>query len=219
MKTGIVLGWFLLTAIASAQLTWETRRVESEVLPGQESAAAVFKYKNETESAIGLRATIPDCRCTRLVYEQEPIQPGATGELTLHFVVESRAGKQMIRAEVLETGEKATRGALIWELDILPVVSVEPEEETVVWEVGDPLKPKEITITARDGVKFQMKGVESASPLFRSELQPAKAGGSWSVQITPVSTDKPHRGVIFLKSDYPEKHPRTYYLRAKVVQP
>jgi len=218
MKAFLLICMSMTLGTASAELQWETKRIESRVFPGDEQVKAVFAYENTSEAPVAIQARIPDCKCSRIEYDADTIEPGGEGEITVHFDIGSRIGKQLVRIDVLEHEKPVRKTRLTWQINILAALKMTPANGELTWTLGEAPTPKEIRLEGAEGVPIDLVELRATSPEFSGELTPDPEGGGWTVTIRPKSTGTPDQGVFFLRSDYPPRHPRTYYLIGKVTE-
>lgn len=54
-------------------------------IPRERPVTYVFKFKNVTDEAIVLQTVRTTCGCTAASWTEDPIQPGATGEVKIEY--------------------------------------------------------------------------------------------------------------------------------------
>lgn len=209
-------GLFLLAGSAPGQLAWEEQRIETTVLPGEEEVSAVFRFRNPTEEPIQLLRVKADCNCTKVEYPKEAVAPGAEGEVRVVFEIGSRTGKNIVRTQILEGGKPMRQTKLYFEVEVESVLTLEPAGGRLAWQVGAAPDAQQIRLTAREGVPLQLEKLRSTNPHFDVALREGEAPGVWFVVVTPKETSEPAHGIIFVHSNYPPRHPRTYYLQARI---
>lgn len=79
--------------VAQTEMSFEVDKYEFGTITQGEVVAYTFKFKNTGETPLIISQVKPQCGCTDLkTWPQEPIAPGAYGEISVEFDSEGRSG-------------------------------------------------------------------------------------------------------------------------------
>jgi hypothetical protein len=205
-------------SLAQAELVWAATTVKTKLLPGG-SFTAEFPYENRGAEPVQILGVESDCGCVTILESPgKTIPPGGKGRLVAKMELEGRIGQQMKRIWV-RTNDQPTPGfELSLEVEVLEVFSFHPEELEMEWKQGGESEAQILTIRRIEKVPAEIRAVESTSRNFDAFLDSSRASeGIWQVRVAPTSTREDNEGVIFIRSDYPTEHQRTYLLLGRIL--
>lgn len=217
----LLAGLLLLanTAPAAPELTWDTQTLRSKVFPGQKFRAEFF-YENRGKEPVKVRSVEADCGCVTV--ELAPgavIPPGKKGKLIVRMDPEGRTGQQLKRIWVLTDDSPPPGIELTLEVEIVEVFAFDPKDLEFEWKQESPAESRTLTIRRVQDVPAEITGVESTTSLLDALLDNSEADkGIWKVLIAPTSTLEDNEGVVFIRSNYPLEHPRTYMVLGRVLK-
>ncbi len=215
-----ILAFLLLGLINSghAELVWAAQTVRTKLLPGG-SFTAEFPYENRGKKPVQVLGVETDCGCvTVLAAPGKFIKPGEKGSLVAKMELEGRTGEQLKRIWVRTSENPAPGIELSIEVEVLEVFAFEPEKLELEWKQAGPTAAQTVTIRRTEKVPAEILAVESTSPLFDAVLDSSEAGqGVWQVRVAPFSTKEDNEGVVFVRSNFPLEHPRTYLILGRIL--
>jgi hypothetical protein len=206
-------------SLAQAELVWAATTAKTKLLPGG-SFTAEFLYENRGKEPVQILGVESDCGCvTVLESPGKTILPGGKGRLEAKMELEGRIGQQMKRIWV-RTNDQPTPGyELALEVEVLEVFAFDPKELEMEWKQAGEGDAQVLTIRRIEKVPAEIRAVESTSKNFDAILDSSRAEeGIWQVRVAPTSTREDNEGVIFIRSDYPEEHHRTYLLLGRILR-
>ncbi len=200
-------------SLAQAQLTWEKTEIDLHPKRGEAEVVANFKYENKTDKTITIKNVRSSCGCTVASLKKNEVAPGEKGEVTATFKIGGRTGAQQ-KTVTVETDDPAQPVTnLLLKATIPDVLQVQPS--FVFWETGAAAKPKQITVTAGDGVTLTKVDVTSSSPDFTTKVDAGKKPGEFIITVAPKDTKKLSASTLTIKTDLPQ----FYYAMARVTAP
>jgi hypothetical protein len=199
--------------LAAGVLKFEATAKEITVATDQKSATVDFPFKNESASDVVIEKHDSDCPCAAVGVKDSKLayKPGESGTIRIVF----NLGKVPETADKFVSihlkGDRADHPSIKLTTRIVVPVVVELEPRSVIWEVGDKLEPKTVTVTMNDREPVKILSMTSSNPRFKPELKTIEEGKRYEVVITPISTEEVGMGVLQVetdsKSDSRRSHP------------
>ncbi|MEO0795781.1 MAG: DUF1573 domain-containing protein [Verrucomicrobiota bacterium] len=168
--------------IASANLVFETTRVDHQAETTDKEYVAVFPFANEGSEPVTIRSIKTSCGCTTPKLDKKTYQPGESGEITATFEFGSRTGHQSKIVTVITDEEKPEVFKLRLSVEIPVIMQMNPR--ILNWKKGEELSPKEMLITLFDtgvlevahpypkGFEFNILPVEGKENEYRLQFTP-----------------------------------------------
>ena len=210
----VLLLFLCLVAPAFAQLKWDQPKQVFIPKPGEKTLTARYRFTNTGTSPVSIIDVRPSCGCTTATLAKKEYAPGESGEIEAKLNFAGHIGHQEKWIYVTTNVARTDPTVLSLAVDIPPEVAIDPE--FVMWRIGDPLQPKTMRVVIPDGIPAKMIAVQVDNDSMQVQLQEVQAGKEWRVKITPMSTSKPVKAVVSIRSDYPATHPATYRAYARV---
>lgn len=172
-----------LQAAMAGSLSWKSPRLEIAPEKDSEQAIGYFEFTNTGKEPVIIKSATSSCgECTDLVFQSEPVAPGAKAELIATVNTKGINGRsvKIITVETNEAGAKPDR---------LELVVLVPEKLSVAvknprWEAGD-MAAKEFQISSVfPGAAPYVKEVNPQG-LFNVTISKNTAGDGHSLVITP----------------------------------
>jgi hypothetical protein len=210
-----VLPFFLcLVAPAFAQLKWDQPQQVLAPKLGEKTVTATYRFTNIGASPVSIIDVRPSCGCTTATLAKKEYAPGESGEIEAKLNFAGHVGHQEKWIYVTTNVARTDPTVLSLAVDIPPEVAIDPE--FVMWRIGDPLQPKTMRVVIPDGIPAKLIAVQVDNDSMQVQLQEVQAGKEWRVKVTPMSTSKPVKAVVSIRSDYPAAHPVIYTAYARV---
>lgn len=211
-----LIGW---AGSALGGLVWSDPTIKREILPGQVFSVD-FAFENKGKEAVTITNFEVDCGCIEVAMAPgKKIAAGEKGVLWVRMDPEGRTGPQLKRVWIYVDGEAVPSAELTLEANIVEVFAFDPEELELEWKQAGPDEVQILTIRRVEKVEAEILGVESTSSVVDALLDSSDAAkGIWRVRVAPTSTKEDNEGVVFIRSNYPPGHPRTYLLLARVLK-
>jgi hypothetical protein len=135
---------FLSAGWLNAELVFESQQIELQAGLADEKAEAVFRFRNDGDTAITIKRVKSSCGCTVPELDKNEYAPGESGEIRALFTFGSRTGKQQKRITV-ETNEGSGKiHSLMFVTHIPQWGSIQPQ--LLRWTLDQELAPKEIRL-------------------------------------------------------------------------
>jgi Protein of unknown function (DUF1573) len=211
--------FLLVTATARADLKWEQNVIELKPAVGDKQAIAHFKYQNTGTAPIYFKSVKASCGCTTTQTQKEVVNPGEKGEITATFNIGDRTGMQMKTVTVQTDDPNPTQATTVLTLkaNITPALEIRPM--FVYWTTGEEPKTKKISLKAAKEFPAKDITIKSNSQNFESKVEPSKAPGEWTIDVTPKDTSHPMGTALLIQTDYPKEAPKQFYVNAQITQP
>jgi hypothetical protein len=208
----------LLVAGAQAQLKWEQSTVDVHPSMTDKQAVAHFKYENVGKTAIHFKSVKASCGCTTTQTQKEVVNPGEKGEIIASLNIGDRTGMQVKTVTVQTDDPNPAQATTVLTLKADIATSMEVKPAFVYWSSGDQPKPKKISVKAAK--EFPAKQITvSKNQNFDTKVEPGKAPGEWTIEVTPKDTSHPIAASLVIQTDYPKDSPKSFYVNAQVMQP
>lgn len=194
---------------ASAGLTFEKTELSHTAKSTESEHTAIFRFKNTGDAAVTVKKVNTSCGCTTAELKKKEYKPGETGELPVTFKYEDRQGFQMKQIAVETTADTYN---LTLEVEIPEFLKL--DRPFISWEQKAPAEPQTFEITLASNAPFRVTAGEFENPEhFKGELKEVPAEGQqkkYTFTVTPTSTDKYVKSLIYFKTDLKSETPRVY---------
>jgi hypothetical protein len=207
----------LAAPLAAGQLTFETASKEIDVPFEATSTFVDFSFRNTGNKPIVIDRAQSDCPCISTAIKGGlVIAPG--GEGTIRATMDTKALTGVVDKMIgvwLKGDSHQPSQILRMKAKIPDLVQIDPK--VVVWEIGDPLEPKKITVTMNPiTMPIHVTGVTGADGAFTHEWKEIEKGKKYEITVTPVSTGAHANGVIHLNTDCTYERHRSHGIFAVV---
>ena len=202
--------------LAAGPLTFETASKEIDVPFEATSTFVDFSFRNTGGETVVIDRAESDCPCiTTAVKGGLVIAPG--GEGTIRATMETKAltgvVDKMIGVWLKGDGHQPSQ-LLRMKAKIPELVQVDPK--AIIWEIGDPIAPKKVTVTMNHSAPIHVTSVTGADTAFKHEWKEIEKGKKYEITITPVSTGGHSNGVLRLNTDCTYERHRSHGIFAVV---
>jgi Protein of unknown function (DUF1573) len=212
------LSIFLCVA-ARAELKWEQNTIDLHPAVSDKTAVAHFKYQNVGSTPVRFQSVKASCGCTTTQTQKEIVNPGEKGEIVATFNIGDRTGQQIKTVTVQTDDPNSTQATTILTLKATIPQSLEIKPTFVYWQSGEEPKPKKVSIKAAKDFPAKNITVKSNSQVFESKVEPGRASGEWTIEVTPKDTSHPDGAALLIQTDYPKEAPKLFYVNAQVTNP
>lgn len=200
----IFLCWFAASLTLSAgTLKFEEMTKEIRAEADARSVTADFTFKNESAEEVIIDRYDAACTCInaqikggKLVYK-----PGDTGVIRAAFDTSLFSGTEEKTVGVWLKGDPEHKPSITLTTRVIIPVLVEVEPKTLIWETGEKVGPKTVTLTMHHSEPIRVSKVSGADARFTQELKVIEEGKKYEVVVTPASTEKVGMGVIHVETD------------------
>lgn len=160
----ILAGAFLLGsfAVASAQtITFNETTIDYGTVKPAADGNKVFTVKNTGDKPLIISRVQPSCGCTTPEFSQEPIMPGKTGQIKVHYDT-NRIGDFQKLIEVYSNDPVNSRSVIYIKGKVDPAAP-EVVAQKVVTDVKDAAKTtgKAVSNAAKKGARAAKKGYQA----------------------------------------------------------
>jgi hypothetical protein len=197
-----VLGLFLGGAVAfsaaptspPAVFSWEAGEQNITTKPGQETASAVYVFRNVTDHLVRVMNINSGCTCTNAKTDKEAYAPGERGELKVDFALEERIGRQERVITVVTDDPVSPLASVTLNVEIPELAVIRPR--LLFWSIGAKPETKiaEITLTNPENSRLGPPEIENSR--FTTKLQPTNRAGVYRLEVTPTSTAESFHAAI-----------------------
>lgn len=95
---------------ALPKFEWDRTNHDFGTIQQGEVVTYTYKFTNTGDAPLQITEVKPSCGCTAPEWSKDPIEPGATGSITVEFNSEGKSGKQQKSVTVLaNTDPRATK--------------------------------------------------------------------------------------------------------------
>lgn len=195
-----------------AELTFTKKIRAVTTKPDVEVVNIEFEFENKSDKEITIVNYDAPCSCleARFVRDDKKeslvFAPGAKGKVigVLEFGTFSGTIDKVIKIRT-DQDEGAEPGIVLTCRVTIPQLII-TDHETLVWQVGDALAPKEFLIKVADESKTPIHIVShkygfGTSEVFDYKLETVKEGREYKVSVTPLKTNEPAMGVVKFYTD------------------
>jgi hypothetical protein len=205
------IGVFALSSLGSlhAELSWDSKPVETTVEAGSEPISHVFEIKNTGAKPVRIQRLQSDCPCVTLTNHEEMIAAGGTTRIEARFEVGDRIGNQRKRITVFTDDPRDSVVPLSWNIQIPEIIRIRPV--FLHWKAGaEPLPQQAKAEVLLPGAKI--KGWRLEKKGFRAEVR-EDSTGVLDIRVQPESASTPSQDRLLIELVNPDKTIRTYSLR------
>jgi hypothetical protein len=210
--TSIITFSLFFSIAAHAGLKWEQTQLELHPRPNDKQAIGHFKYQNTGDKPVQFKSVHSSCGCTVAQTQKERVGPGEKGEITATFNIGDRTGTQ-VKTVTVETDEPDNAVTTLTLKAVLPeLLQVQPQ--LVIWNQGEPPKPKTITVRAGKDFHVDSLTVTSSTPQFSTKVTSNENKSEFKIEVSPADTMHPTVGVLTI---HPDNSPRVFYASTRVM--
>ncbi|MFT5882540.1 MAG: hypothetical protein ACI9FG_001044 [Crocinitomicaceae bacterium] len=214
MKSLITFTSLLLAqlSLAAGELTFETKDKAVALAPDAKKIEVLFPFKNEsTEDIVLMRYDAP-CTCMSAqlkggtaISKDGPVRfaPGEEGVFKGLFELGNFKGTVDKKIVVWAKGDPEETPSIILTTKVSIPYLIAAFPQSLVWNIGEDLKPKIITIKVDNIEPIKIIKHSCTSPQIDYTLVTIKEGFEYKLTITPKSTDKVMFAALRLTTDSP----------------
>ena len=210
LLTLLAIAPLTLAASTSDDLKFEETTISHRATAEETKFTATYKFQNVGKEKVTIKKVNTSCGCTTAELTKKTYEPGEKGSLDATFTYDDKQGFQMKTISV-DTGDGSQQ--LTLEVEIPDYLKI--DVPLVTWEAGAKPEPQTFTITLDPEAPFKVIAGEFENPkAFKGELKETtpegKKGRIYTFTVTPVSTEKFVKSIIYFKTDFPKDKPRSY---------
>jgi hypothetical protein len=206
----------LAAPLAAAPLTFETTEREVDVPFEATSTFVDFSFRNTGSDPVVIDRVQSDCPCISTAIKGSlVVAPGGGG--TIRATMETKALTGVVDKTIgvwLKGDGKQPSQLLRMKAKIPELVQIDPK--VVIWEIGDPVEPKKVTVTMNHSMPIHVTSVTGADGAFKHEWKEIEKGKKYEITVTPVSTGGYSNGVLRLDTDCTYERHRSHGIFAVV---
>ncbi len=216
-----VIGSFLAVVLIT-DLTWASNALSfkrtSQTIkanPNDETVTFTFPFQNNSDKPVKLESLEADCECTDVgfVGNKKTLKPGDQGMVSATMKIGMFSGSDARKLTVTADGQEYE---LFLRVEVPEVITLSTRQ--LDWEVGEPPRPKTITVTVRPDSGIKLTTFSLAGKDFNYKPITVKKGEKYRIVITPVSTGKAVCNTFWVLTD--SKIPRySRYIGMLTVTP
>lgn len=215
-KTLVVLG--LLGAFsftAQAALEWQNLVQELHPNLSDKESVAHFKYKNTGDKPVKITSVKPSCGCTTAAPPQDPIAPGASGEIAATFHIGDRVGMQTKTIHVMTDEADNGNTTLTLKADVPKLLEIAPT--FLYWSKKEPsLEPRYMMVKVGEDFPVTKLTVTSTDPEVKAVAEKVPNEKNFRITVTPPKTNRPINAALKIVPDYPKGTPKNFYANVRV---
>ncbi|MGI8431028.1 MAG: DUF1573 domain-containing protein [Chthoniobacterales bacterium] len=218
MKTSLCALALLLSLSlpVRAALQWESLVAELHPKISDKETVAHFKYKNTGEQPVKITAVKPSCGCTTAAPPQEPIAPGASGEITATFHIGDRVGMQTKTIHVQTDETPNANTTLTLKADVPKLLEITPA--FLYWSKKEPgIEPRYIDVKVGKDFKVTKLTVTSTDPEVKVAAEKVPDSTNFRIKVTPPKTNRPINAALKIVPDFPKDTPKNFYANVHVA--
>lgn len=200
----VLLCWFAASLTLSAgTLKFDELTKEIRADADARSVTADFTFKNESAEEVIIDRYDAACTCINAQIKggQLVYKPGDTGVIRAAFDTSLFSGTEEKTVAVWLKGDPSNKPSITLTTRVIIPVLVEVEPKTLIWETGEKVGPKTVTLTMHHNEPIRVNKVSGADARFTQELKVIEEGKKYEIVVTPASTEKVGMGVIHVETD------------------
>ncbi len=217
MKSLITLTSFLLVqlSLAAGELSFETKDKAVAAAADAKKIEVLFPFKNTSnEDVVVMRYDAP-CTCMSAqlkggtpISKNGPVRfaPGEEGVFKGVFELGNFKGTVDKKIVVWAKGDPEENPSIMLTTKVTIPYLIAAFPQSLLWNVGEELKPKIITIKVDNAEPIKVIKHSCSSPQIDYTMETVKEGFEYKLTITPKSTDKVLFAALRLTTD--SKNPR-----------
>jgi hypothetical protein len=166
----------------------------------------VFQIKNLGDADLEIKKVEASCGCTTTQLGGSKIPPGGSTPLAAKFNPKGRRGVQTKAITITSNDPKQPTLNLKLSATVTAEVEVQPQRVDFLDLKEDQAAERSFTVTAKEGVKFKVTGLEASGGFFSATQSVVKDGSSYQVTVktAPPYKSGANRGLITLRTDHPK---------------
>lgn len=225
------MGKFLALLLAAASplaagpLAFDTTSKEVDVPFEATSTFVDFNFRNTGKEAVVIDRAQSDCPCISAAIKGGlVIAPGGEGTIRAAMDTKALTGVVDKTIGVWLKGDPAHQPSHLLKMKakIPDLVMIEPK--VVIWEIGEPVQAKKITVTMNPiTMPIHVKSVTGADGIFKHEWKEIEKGRKYEITVTPASTGAYVSAQLRLDTDCTYERHRSHgifaVVRGKVKKP
>jgi Protein of unknown function (DUF1573) len=185
--------------IAHGELKWDRQRVELNPGPTDAFVDATFGFVNAGTEPVIVEKLEPSCGCTTATLPKMTIDPGERSQLVTRFDITGRRGLQTKTVTVHIKGEKEPV-VLSLIVTIPDLVKISPA--LVIWEKGEAVLSKNISLQAMEGQVVKIVNVLSSEGSIKARLETVQEGRQYTISVTPGNTAAASFSVLTIEAEF-----------------
>ena len=215
-KTLVILGLLgAFTLTTQAALEWENLVQELHPKLSDKESIAHFKYKNTGDQPVKITSVKPSCGCTTAAPPQDPVAPGASGEITAIFHIGDRVGMQTKKIHVTTDEPDNGNITLTLKADVPKLLEIAPT--FIYWSKKEPsLEPRYMTVKVGEDFPVTKLTVTSTDPEVKAVAEKVPNEKNFRIKVTPPKTNRPINAALTIVPDYPKDAPKNFYANVRV---
>lgn len=211
------LALFVLGASVHAQLSWNTRQLDSHPTAEDTDVQGDFEFFNSGSVPVTILDVKTSCGCTTAALDKKTYAPGEKGKVSAVFHIGERQGLQQKQIIVTTDNHEEPMVQLTLRTFIPELLRMEPR--AVLWQVNSQNLPRTVRLSAGTDQPIKILGVYSSDDRFFAQLKQIEPGRTYDVVISVASTTEPLRGMIRIETDYPASRPKIFNLNVEIQTP
>jgi hypothetical protein len=202
------IGLLVFSAVANAQLFWDTRRVELQPSATDPIAVAEFSFANVGEQTVNILEVKSSCDCTTIDLPKKAYGRRERGLITAIFTIGDRVGSQLKRITLRTDSPDEPLVELTLHALIPEMLKVEPP--LVRWDQNEAPTPRTLELSTTTAQEIQVPSVETTDDRLSAKLTVLESGKKYRITVTPLETTHRLRALLRVKTDYPAQQPKVY---------
>jgi hypothetical protein len=196
------------SAVANAQLFWDTRRVELQPSATDPVAIAEFTFTNVGDQPLTITDVKSSCDCTTVDLPKRTYERGERGSITAIFSIGERVGSQLKRVTLHTDSPDEPVAELTLHAMIPELLKVEPP--VLRWDQKETPTPRRFELSTTTPQEVRVMGIETTDDRLTTTLTTLEPGKKYRITVTPSETMQRFRGLVRVKTDYPVEQPKVY---------
>ena len=209
----IIFLCMIVPGLSRASLAWDSMEISQTAGLGEKSVRAIFKFKNTGVTPVEIKETVSSCGCTTVQLAKKIYATGETGQIEAVLDIGDRQGLQVKTIKIITDG--AGDPVVLTMKTLIPRV-LEIKPAFVYWKRGEVPNSIKVMLAVDTEEPVNIVGVASSNLNMQAQIEVLIPGKSYALEVFPLSTDESFKAVISLKTDYPAKNPRTFYVHAAI---
>jgi len=174
-----------------------------------------FPFINMGDTPITIKTIQPSCGCTVAASDKMTYAPGEKGTIKATYTTHGATGLQEKEIAVTTVEAPDAVKVLTIKAYIPALISFSPA--SVKWTVGDAVASKTINVRFVSGKAVKLVGIDINTDRAIAKLTTVKEDESYTITITPLSTNQPTTGIVMVKLLLPTSNPtRVAYYRFSI---
>ena len=191
----VLYGMFVSPSNGQLAFSTDIQEVHPEL--NTKAVTAEFPFINIGTTPVTIKAIKPACGCTVAASDKTTYKPGEKGIIKATYTISGSTGYQEKQIAVSTIESPDAIKILTIKAYIPSLVMFTPKE--LRWTVGDAVGSKIVNLNLTSNTRVKILGIDCTTDQVIVKLHTLKEDQSYTIEISPLTTDAPLVGMVMIK--------------------